>query len=57
MNPTNDEDYDIVPDPAGKGRGWTAVRLREDDKGPYEEWIGNFWPTYDQASEAAKHWK
>jgi|11BtaG_2_1085332.scaffolds.fasta_scaffold00357_21 hypothetical protein len=47
---------EVVPDPAGMGRGWTAIRCGEDDRGPYEEWIGNFWETYAEAKQAANHW-
>lgn len=39
----NDEsDWEIVSDPAGMGRGLTAVRVVEDEKGSVEEWIGTF---------------
>ena len=40
-----DDDWEVCPDPAGKGRGWTATRELEDARGPLEEWIGEFWPT------------
>lgn len=38
-------DWEAVPDPMGLGRGWTAVRLGEDEKGPFEEWCGQFFPS------------
>ena len=48
---------EVVRDPAGMNRGWTAVRCGRDDKGPYEEWIGAFWDSYDAAEKAAESWK
>jgi hypothetical protein len=48
---------EVVSDPAGMGRGFTATRICADLNGNYEEWIGNFWPTYDEAAKAASEWK
>jgi len=45
---TIESEWEIWPDPSGKGRGWTAMRIREDEKGPYEEWCGFFTETYDE---------
>lgn len=44
--------WEIVPDPLGQGRGWTAVRLMEDERGPYEEWCGAFYPTREYCWQA-----
>ncbi len=44
--------WEIVPDPLGQGRGWTAVRLREDEKGAFEEWCGEFFPTKEYCWQA-----
>lgn len=46
----------VTPDPVGKGRGWTACREGRDDKGPFEEWIGEFFPDRDAAIAAALAW-
>lgn len=56
----NDElptSMDVMPDPAGMGRGWTVIYCGEDEKGPFEEWIGQFFKTYDEAVIAAHNWK
>ena len=45
---TIESEWEIWPDPGGKGRGWTAIRIREDKQGPYEEWCGFFTETYDE---------
>ena len=36
------DEWEAVPDPMGLGRGWTAVRQCEDERGPFEEWCGEF---------------
>ncbi len=46
----------VVLDPMGLGRGWTAVRAGEDEKGPFEQWIGDFFPDRDAAVAAALKW-
>lgn len=46
------EGWEIVPDPLGQGRGWTAVRLLEDEQGAYEEWCGEFFPTKEYCWQA-----
>ena len=38
-------------------QGWTATRVRSDSRGPFEEWIGAWYPTYDEAVAAALTWK
>lgn len=48
------EEWVAVPDPAGRGRGWTAVRLGEDDKGQFEEWSGQFFPSAAEARQATE---
>src|SRR5712675_605158 len=52
-----DRGITVVPDPGGKHRGWTAVREGQDQKGPFEEWIGTFYPTHGEATQAALDWK
>ena len=48
---------EVIFDYTGMNRGWTVVRAGEDEKGAYEEWIGEFFPSYNEAEEAAKGWK
>lgn len=48
---------EVIFDYSGKGRGWTVVRAGEDEKGAFEEWIGEFFPSYEEAEAAAKGWK
>lgn len=48
------EEWEAVPDPAGRGRGWTAVRLGEDDDGQFEEWSGQFFPTAEECRQAVR---
>jgi len=46
------DEWEAVPDPMGLGRGWTAVRQCEDERGPFEEWCGEFFPSADAARQA-----
>ncbi|RNF58034.1 hypothetical protein EFK68_05190 [Pseudomonas aeruginosa] len=44
--------WEAVPDPMGLGRGWTAIRQGEDERGPFEEWCGQFFPTAQACRQA-----
>jgi len=44
--------WEAVPDPMGLGRGWTAIRQGEDERGPFEEWCGQFFQTAQACSQA-----
>lgn len=46
------EPWEAVPDPTGLDRGWTAFRISEDEKGPYEEWCGQFFPSKELCNQA-----
>lgn len=48
------EEWEAVPDPAGRGRGWTAVRVGEDDTGPFEEWCGQFFLSAEECRQATR---
>ena len=43
--------------PAAFGRGWTAVRGGRDEGGAFERWVGENFPTYEQAEAAALDWE
>ena len=43
-------DYEVGPAPRG---GWTAYRTGTDEKGPFEEYIGQVFATYAEAEKAA----
>ena len=38
------------------GRGWTVVRGGRDE-GAFERWVGENFPTHDQAEAAALDWE
>jgi hypothetical protein len=44
--------WEAVPDPMGLGRGWTAIRQGEDERGPFEEWCGQFFPDASACRQA-----
>ena len=44
--------WEAVPDPMGLGRGWTAIRQGEDERGPFEEWCGQFFPSASVCRQA-----
>jgi hypothetical protein len=39
------------------GLGWTVIRYGRDEKGPYQEWIGENYSTFLEAEKAALLWK
>ena len=43
--------------PAALGRGWTVVRGGRDAGGAFERWVGENFPTYEQAEVAALDWE
>lgn len=49
-------EYDIIPDPAGMGRGWTAIKVQFDEQGAKEVFLGEFFRSYDEAENAARTW-
>lgn len=49
-----ERNMEIVIHPSG---GWTIIRLRSDERGPYEEWIGGEpFDSYYAALSAAIKW-
>ncbi|MEI6035979.1 MAG: hypothetical protein WCS65_17065 [Verrucomicrobiae bacterium] len=46
---------EVIPSPLG--RGWTVVRGGRDADGGFERWIGQHFPTHDQAEVAALDWE
>lgn len=45
---------EAVPAPRG---GWTAVRAGSDERGAFECWVGEIFPTREQAKAAALEWE
>ena len=45
---------EVVPAPRG---GWTAVRVGFDERGAFECWVGENFPTREQAKAAAREWE
>jgi hypothetical protein len=44
--------------PAAIGRpGWTVVRGGRDHRGPFQEWVGANFPSYQEAEAAAWLWE
>ena len=43
--------------PAALGRGWTVVRGGRDEGGAFERWVGENFPTHEQAEAAALDWE
>jgi hypothetical protein len=43
--------------PAAFGRGWTVVRGGRDEGGAFEQWVGENFPTHEQAEAAALDWE
>jgi hypothetical protein len=42
---------------AACGRGWTVVRGGRDEGGAFERWVGENFPTHEQAEVAALDWE
>jgi len=38
-------------------RGWTVVRGGRDEGGAFERWVGENFPTHEQAEAAALDWE
>jgi hypothetical protein len=45
---------EVVPSPRG---GWTVVRAGFDERGPFECWVGEHFPTREEAHVAARAWE
>jgi hypothetical protein len=43
--------------PAINGKGWTIVRVGRDDKGAYQDWIGQDYANYEDAENASIAWE
>jgi hypothetical protein len=43
--------------PAINGKGWTIVRVGRDDKGAYQDWIGENYESYEDALNASTGWE
>lgn len=56
MNPTFLIPPEVVPAPFGRP-GWTVVRGGRDERGAFEQWIGQMYPTYAEAEQAAQQWE
>jgi len=41
---------------AVNGMGWTVVRCGRDEKGAFQEWIGENYSSYEDAKNAARFW-
>jgi hypothetical protein len=59
---TRDPDSKILHEPevvpAAFGRpGWTVVRGGRDHRGPFQDWIGANFPSYQEAETAALEWE
>ena len=42
---------------AAFGRGWTVVRGGRDEGGAFELWVGENFPSHEQAEAAALDWE
>jgi hypothetical protein len=56
MNPTFLIPPEVVHAPFGRP-GWTVVRGGRDEQSAFELWIGQNFPTYAEAEEAARLWE
>lgn len=43
--------------PTINGKGWTIVRVGRDDKGAYQDWIGQNFENYEDALNASCDWE